>query len=122
MTDRAAMTEPREAPEQALERSLRAGPADDGRYRVGALDLSTDAHIEARLRVRASRSSRAIPLFASLDSIALLVGVVFVGFLILRGTIPSGPGRSLQSTQEATASPIPVPPLTETFVSTRNGF
>ena len=122
MTDRAAMTEPRQALEIALERSLRAGPADDGGYRTEALDLSTDAHVEGRFGVRASRSPRAIPVFASLDSIALMVAVVFIGFLLVRGTIPSGPGGSPQPTQQATASPIPVPLLTETFVSTRNGF
>ena len=125
MTDRAATTDPRQALEQALERSLRAGPGDEGGYRAEALELSTDAHVQSRLRVRTDRSRRSpggFPVFAALDSVALLVATLFVGFLLLQGTIPGGPGGSPRPTQHATASPIPVPALTETFVSTRNGF
>ena len=125
MTDRAATIQPRQALEEALERSLRAGPADEGGYRAEALDFSTETHFESRLRVRTGRSRRfpgAVPLSASLDAVALLVATVFVGFMLLQGTIRGGPGGSPEPTQSATASPIPVPLLTETFVSTRNGF
>lgn len=125
MTDRAATTQPRQATEEALERSLRAGPADEGGYRAEVLDFSTNSHFESRLRVRTGRSPRslgAVPLSASLDSVTLLVATVFVGFMLLQGTIRGGPGASPQPTQGAMASPIPVPLLTETFVSTRNGF
>jgi hypothetical protein len=126
MTDRTATGEPR----AALERSLREGPADEGGYRAEALDFSADAHVESRLALRAGRSSvrlgrrspAAIPVFGSLDSVAILLVVVFVGFALLQRTIPGGSGGPPQSTEPASASPIPVPPLTQTFVSTRNGF
>jgi hypothetical protein len=126
MTDRTATGEPR----AALERSLREGPADEGGYRAEALDFSADAHVESRLALRAGRSSvrlgrrspAAIPVFGSLDSVAILLVMVFVGFALLQRTIPGGSGGPPQSTEPASASPIPVPPLTETFVSTRNGF
>jgi hypothetical protein len=48
--------------------------------------------------------------------------VVFAGFVLLERTIPGGSGGPPQPTESASASPIPVPLLTETFVSTRNGF
>jgi hypothetical protein len=127
MTDRAASTDAR----GALERTLREGPPDEGGYRAQAIDLSTDAHVQSRLGLRAARPSArarrrsraAFPVLASLDSVAILVAVVFVGFLLLqRTTTPGDSGGSPPPTEHATASPIPVPLLTETFVSTRNGF
>lgn len=126
MTDRPASSEPR----AALERSLREGPTDESGYRADALGLSIEARFESRLGLRARRSSvrpdgrfpGAFPLLASLDTVAVLLAVVVVGFLIVQRTIPGGSGGSPPPTQRATASPIPVPPLTETFVSTRNGF
>ncbi len=126
MTDRTRTGEPRAALERSLERSLREGPADEG-YRAEALDFSTDARVEP---LRAGRSAvrlgrrfpGTIPVFASLDSIAILLVVVFAGFVLLQRTIPGGSGGSPPPTERASASPIPVPLLTETFVSTRNGF
>ena len=53
---------------------------------------------------------------------AILLVVVLAGFVLLQRTIPGGSGGSPPPTERASASPIPVPPLTETFVSTRNGF
>jgi hypothetical protein len=127
MTERPATGEPRAALERSLERSLREGPPDEGGYRAEVLDFSTDAHVES---LRAGRSSvrlvrrfpRTIPVFASLDSVAILLLVVFVGFVLLPRTIPGGSGGSPPPTERTSASPIPVPLLTETFVSTRNGF
>jgi hypothetical protein len=127
MTDRTASGEPRAALERSLERSLREGPADEGGYRAEAVDFSTDAHVES---LRAGRSSvrlvrrfpGTIPVFALLDSVAILLVVVFVGFVLLARTIPGGSGGSPPPTERASASPIPVPLLTETFVSTRNGL
>ena len=104
--------------EQALERSLRGGPADDDGYRSEVLDLRADAHVESRLRIR---SPRAVPAFTTFDSLAVLVAAVVVAFVLMQGPI-AGPGGFPQPPQRATASPIPVPLLTETFVSTRNGF
>jgi hypothetical protein len=126
MTDRTATSQPRAASERSLERSLREGPADEGGYRAEAVDFSTDAQVES---LRAGRSSvrlvrrfpGTIPVFALLDSVAILLVVVFVGFVLLPRTIPGGSGGS-PPTERASASPIPVPLLTETFVSTRNGF
>lgn len=130
MTNRTGTGEPLPALERSLERSLREGPADEGGYRAEAVDFSTDAHVQSRRGLRAGRSSvrlgrrslRTIPVFAALDSVALLLVVVFAGFVLLQRTIPGGSGGSPPPTERASASPIPVPPLTETFVSTRNGF
>jgi hypothetical protein len=127
MTDRTASGEPPAALERSLERSLREGPADEGGYRAEAVDFSTDAHVES---LRAGRSSvrlvrrfpGTIPVFALLDSVAILLVAVFVGFVLLPRTIPGGSGGSPPPTERASASPIPVPLLTKTFVSTRNGF
>jgi hypothetical protein len=130
MTDRTATGERRAALEQSFERSLREGPPDEGGYRAEAVDFSTDAHVESRLGLRAGRSSVRLgrrspgtsPIVASLESAALLLVVAFAGFVLLQRTIPGGSGGSPPPTERASASPIPVPLLTETFVSTRNGF
>ena len=135
MTDRTAMGEPRAALENSLERSLRDGPPDEAGYRAEAIGFSSNDPVVSRLGPGASRSStgharrapRAIPFFASLDTVAILLVAVFVGFVLLQRTIPgeSGtppPPSSPPPTERPSASPIPVPPLTETFVSTRNGF
>jgi len=87
---------------EALERSLREGPPDERGYRAAALDFSTEAPVVSRLGVRARRSSvplgrrstRAIPIFSALDSVALLTAAVVVAFVLLRGAVPSGPGGS----------------------------
>ncbi len=130
MTDRPATGEPRAALERSLERSLREGPADEGGYRAEAVDFSADAHVESRLGLRtgrpsvrlARRSPGPITLFAWLDSVAILLVVVVAGFVLLQRTVPGGSGGSPPATERASASPIQVPLLTETFVSTRNGF
>jgi hypothetical protein len=127
MTDRTATGEPREALERSLERSLREGPADEAGYRAEAIIFSTDAHVESLRAGRSSvrlgrRSPGTIPAFAWLDTVAMLLVVVFAGVLLLQPRIPGGSGGSPPPTERASASPIPVPLLTETFVSTRNGF
>jgi hypothetical protein len=127
MTDRTATGEPRAALERALERSLREGPSDEAGYRAEAVDFSADAHVESlragRSSVRLGRRSRGtIPAFAWLDAVAMLLVVVFAGVLLLQRTAPGGSGGSPPPTERASASAIPVPVLSETFVSTRNGF
>jgi hypothetical protein len=130
MTDGTATSQPRAASERSLERSLREGPADEGGYRAEAVDFSTDAHVQSRRGLRAGRSSVRVgrrspgtsPVFASLDSVAILLVVVFAGFVLLQRTVPGGSSESPPPTERASASPLPIPPLTETFVSTRNGF
>ena len=126
MTDRTA-TARRAALERSLERALREGPADEGGYRAEALDFSADARIEplraGPTSVRLGRrSTRTLPVSAALDFASVLLVVVFAGFVLLQQTIPGGSGGPPQTTEPASASPIPVPLLTETFVSTRNGF
>lgn len=127
MTDRTATGEPGEALERSLERSLREGPADEAGYRAEAVDFSTDAHVESLRGGPSSvrlgrRSPGTILVFSWLDTVAIMLVVVFAGFLLLQRTIPGGSGGPPPPTERASASPIPVPPLTETFVSTRNGF
>ena len=125
MTDRTAMGEQF----AVLERSLREGPPDEGGYRADAPDLRIDPWAEAgpgvrvgRPSVRLRRAPGRLPVLAALDSIAALLVVVVAGFVLLRTTNPGGSGGSPPPTEGASASPIPVPPLTEAFVSTRNGF
>jgi hypothetical protein len=123
MTDRRATGEPGDA----LERSLREGPADEAGYRAEAVDFSTDAHFESLRGGRSSvrlgrRSPGTIPAFGWLDTVAILLVVVFAGLLLQQRTIPGGSGGASPPTERASATPIPVPRLTETFVSTRNGF
>jgi hypothetical protein len=130
MTDRKATNQSHAASERLLERSLREGPADEGGYRAEAVDFSADAYVQWRRGLRAWRSSVRLgrrspgtsPLFASLDSVAILLVVIFIGFVLLQRTIPGGSGVSPLPIERASASPIPIPVLTETFVSTRNGF
>jgi hypothetical protein len=130
MTDRMATSQQRAAAERSLERSLREGPADEGGYRAEAIDFGTDAHVQSRLGLRAGRSPvrlgrrspRTRPVLAWLDSVAILLVVILGGFVVLQRTIPGGSGASPSPTERPSASPIPVPSLTETFVSTRNGF
>lgn len=127
MTDHPVIGEPRTAHERSLERSLREGPPDEVGYRAVALDFGTDPRVET---VRTSRSSVRVdrrpphmtPIFASLDSALVVLVVVFAGLVLLQPTIPGGVGGSPPPTEPASASPIPVPALTETFVSPRNGF
>jgi len=128
MTDPTATREPRAAAERWLERSLREGPADEAGYRAEAIDFSAAAHVESRVRLQTGRSSVRLgrrspgmrPVFASLDAVAILLVVVFAGFVLLQRTVPGGSGGS--ASPEPSASPIPVPTLTETFASKRNGF
>jgi len=130
MTDRTSLGEPRTAFERSLERSLREGPPDEGGYRAESLALSTDAHVESGIGLPAGRSivpigrqaPRAIRVFASLDSLAVLVAAVVIGFVLVQGAMPGGPGGPPRRSEQPSASPVPVPSLTETFVSTRNGF
>lgn len=66
------------------------------------------------------------PVFSFADSIVVALLIVIVGFVVVQrvGQVGSGQSPRPSATQRAgpVASPIPVPALTETFVSTRNGF
>jgi hypothetical protein len=129
MTDPTTTGQPPTGLTRALERSLREGPPDEAGYRAEAVDFGADAPVESRLGLRVRRSPVRIGrapgtsrVLASLDSLAILLVVVVAGFVLLQPTIPGGSIGSPPPTEQASASPIPVPLLTETFVSTRNGF
>ena len=121
--------EPTAEPVNALERSLREGPPDERGYRAEAIDFGAvpdEARVKQRARERAMwpvgrpRTMRAPFSFA--DSLVVVLVVLVGGFVLLqpRGQIGSRP--SPEPTSLPSSSPIAVPSLTETFVSTRNGF
>jgi hypothetical protein len=120
MTDR----EPIGEPMTALERSLREGPADEGGYRAEAIDFSTEAPGRSRVGRRSvgfgRRSPGTNPMLSYAGSAAILVVIVAGGFAVLQRA--SQVGSSPSPLPSALGSPIPVPALTETFVSSRNGF
>ena len=130
MTDR----EPTGEPMTALERSLRQGPADEAGYHAAAIGFSTDADGHSPERVGAARRSEGYvrrrrsmsPVFSFADSIVVLLLIVIVGFAVFQrvSQVGSGPSPlpSVTRSPGPKVSPIPVPALTETFVSTRNGF
>jgi len=130
MTDREPMVEPG----AALERSLRQGPTDEAGYRAAAIDFGTDVDGRSPGWVRVGRPSAGSvprrrsmrPVFSYADSIVVLLLLVIVGFAVVQRVSQVGSGQSPRplATQSPgpAASPIPVPALTETFISTRNGF
>jgi hypothetical protein len=132
MTDREPNHGRAPEPLTALERSLREGPTDEGGYHAEAIDFSTDVHGESRVGLPAGRRSVGIvrrprsmnPIFSYIGSAAVLVVILFGGFTVLQRVSQAGSSPSPQSSslQSPGGSPIPVPGLTETFVSTRNGF
>jgi hypothetical protein len=122
MTDR----DPQNEPMRPLERSLRQGPADEGGYRAAAIDFGAVAPGGSKVEELGSSPSVRIrrrppvqrPVMSLARSAALVLVLVVGGFVALRGIGPFGAGRS----PLPSVSPIPVPALTETFVSPRNGF
>jgi hypothetical protein len=118
-------------PVSALERSLRDGPPDESGYRAEAIDFSAapgSAQVDRRDRRRSGQPNGLYrtrrPLFSFADSLVVLLVVVVGSILVLQRANQVGFGPSPQPTslESPGASPIPVPALTETFVSTRNGF
>ena len=121
-------------PMAALERSLRDGPLDEGGYRADAIDFSADAHAEARVGLGASRRSVGFgrrspgmnPVLSYAGSVGILLVVVLAGLAVVQRMNQVGAGQSPLPTSlrspDAGTSPVPVPALTETFVSPRNGF
>jgi hypothetical protein len=122
--------DPAAEPVTALERSLREGPPDEAGYRAEAIDFnatSDQARVAGRGRGRTAgsigrpRSTR--PLFSFADSLVVLLVLVIGGFAVVRvSQVASGPSPQPTSLRSPGPSPIPVPALTETFVSTRNGY
>ena len=115
----------------ALERSLREGPPDESGYAAEAIDVSARAGSEPESsfmtveRVGRVPTRAASPTFSAVSALALAVaisvgGIVFLGYLNRSGT---GDRQTPQPSSPApSGSTLTIPPLTETFVSPRNGF
>lgn len=129
MTDRGHVGEPA----GALERSLREGPADEGGYRAEA--IAFDAVAPGRSTVERSggpsvrlrrRSSGQNSVFSFAGTVAILLVLLIGGVAAIQrlGQFGSGqsPLPSAIGSPGVSASPIPIPALTETFTSPRNGF
>ena len=115
----------------ALERSLRDGPPDESGYAAGMIDAGAPAGPEAESsfmtveRIGRVPTRAASPTFSAVSALALLIAISVGGIVFLGYLNRSGPGD--QQTPQPTsavpsASTLAIPPLTETFVSPRNGF
>jgi len=130
-------------PLMALERSLRDGPPDEAGYRPRLLDAPSAVSGERPNRalqlqrmtgVRSIGRGRATPAWqylAAVVAVAVTVGIVgIVGPRSQTGVDGQGSPTPTQASAspgpsaslEPVGTPITVPPLTETFVSPRNGF
>ena len=106
-----------------LERSLREGPPDEANYRAESIVvdnrvvLGPGADLPGIERLRDVRTGRRprLVLPASYLAAVLVVAVAAGGIALLGGVGKPSPSGS-------TGSAIPVPVLTETFASPRNGF
>ena len=126
-----------------LERSLRAGPPDEAGYRPRLLDAAAGVADEGlpgtaqpeRLRaIRLRGRAEAAPTWHYLAAVlAIAVSVAAVGLIGLRNQAglngpasasPGGgsPSPSVRGSAGPSASAVPLPALTQTFVSPRNGF
>jgi len=119
------MSDPRSTtePNSALEQSLREGPPDERDYRAEAIDFSAEAPGRWRVGRRSlgfrRRSQGLNPVWSFAGSAAILLVIVVGGFAVLQRVSQAG---SSPSPLPSRTSPIPVPALTQTFVSPRNGF
>lgn len=110
-------------PLRDLERSLREGPPDEANYRAESIVVNNrvvlgpgadPAEPERLRRIRTGRRARLV-LPGSYLAAVLVIAVAAGGLALLGGVgKPSGTGPA--------KSAIPVPALSETFVSPRNGF
>jgi hypothetical protein len=120
----------------ALERSLRDGPPDESGYIPGPIEVGRGARPDPALsavtleRVRPVDSDRPPPSrslsssFSFIVSIAVAMALVVGGLAVFArlGGIGAGDRRTPSPSSAATGPAFVVPPLTETFVSPRNGF
>jgi hypothetical protein len=125
-----------------LERSLRDGPPDEAGYRPRLLDgapgvdddgLTGVVHLERLSAGRPRGRTQAAPPWQYLAAaLAVVVSIAALGIIGLRNQagingLPSAspgqvsPSPSARASGGPPASAVPVPPLTETFVSPRNG-
>jgi hypothetical protein len=121
----------------ALERSLRDGPLDESGYAAEAFELGSASAPAHTTRVRTLERvglvgdrrapRRLVPSFTTIATLALGAAIAVGGLALLGRMSRSGPGHDAGQpspvvSPRSGAAAIPVPPLTETFVSTRNGF
>jgi hypothetical protein len=112
----------------ALERSLRSGPRDESGYVARPIDVGARVDpthdpwimsVEPVRQVQLGRRDRpGTPSFSVVSALALGLAVVVGGFVIVGSLDRAGTGDR----RTPTASSVAIPALTETFVSTRNGF
>lgn len=123
---------------EALERSLHEGPPDESGYRPRLLEGSPrgaeerQPHLLPLERVTALpsiRRAQGSPPWHYLAAVLVVaIGIAAIGILSTRpaavgdSSAPPSASPSVQATASPSASPISVPALTQTFVSTRNGF
>ena len=121
----------------ALERSLRDGPPDESGYIPGPIEVGRCARLDPALSAvtlervrpvdsgRPPRSRSLSSSFSFIVSIAVAMALVVGGLAVFDrlGGIGAGDLRTPSPSSSAATDPaIVVPPLTETFVSPRNGF
>lgn len=126
-----------------LERSLRDGPPDEVGYRprmvappLGSRTPEVNQTVPVQ-RITGGTSLRrigSVPAWQYLGAV-LIVAVTIAAFGIVRTRLQTGvagtgspspsagsPGPSLPSSSDSPSLPIVIPPMTQTFVSARNGF
>ena len=126
-----------------LERSLRDGPPDEVGYRprmvappLGSRTPEVNQAVPVQ-RITGGTSLRrigSVPAWQYLGAV-LIVAVTIAAFGIVRTRLQTGvagtgspspsagsPGPSLPSSSDSPSLPIVIPPMTQTFVSARNGF
>jgi hypothetical protein len=121
----------------ALERSLRDGPPDESGYVGVPIELGSEPALARATGVRLVRRDgptergrgprTLVPSLMTVVVLGLAVVIAIGGLAILGRMSRSGIGTdvgspALLASPRSSAAPIAVPPLTETFVSTRNGI
>lgn len=100
----------------ALERSLRDGSPDESGYVAIPVELGRSSSVVHSARLAAPRRPQAL-IPTSWLVVMVAIALVLGGMAIL-----GRPGDVGVHPPQASPGAIPVPPLTETFVSPRNGF
>ena len=115
----------------ALERSLRDGPPDESGYAADPIDAGArdgsepESSLMTVERVGRVPTRAASPTFSVVPALALALAIAVGGIVFLGSLNRTGPGDQ-QTPQPSPPTPststLTIPPLTETFVSPRNGF
>ena len=101
----------------ALERTLRNGSPDESGYVATSLELGGSTSVVRSARLAGPRGRRFVVLPTSWLVAMLAVAVALGGVAVLRQ-----PGEVGVKPSEGSPRAIQIPPLSETFVSPRNGF